>query len=117
MARFYIHVLTGTLFCFLVSPSLANPTLQSLLTAPVSLQNGQLMGGDGGIQIVTIQSSPTDLLPAHLDANGKIWHVINPATLIAVDDSTDFKPVSIVAGKISLIILRPTEFFHTCVIQ
>ena len=79
------------------------------------------MGGDGGIQIVTIQSSPTDLLPAHLDANGKIWHVINPATLIAVDDSTDFKPVSIVAGKISLrgdsrlsgSIIRKSRFIFT----
>ena len=82
-----------------MSPSLANPTLQSLLTTPVSLQNGQLVNADG-IQIVTIQSSPTDLLPAHVDATGKIWHVINPATLIAVDDPTDFKPVSIVAGKL-----------------
>ena len=100
------HRLISILFKLLpfpvaVSPGMANPTLQSLLATPATLQNGQFLNTDG-IQILTIQSSATDLIPANIDASGKIWHVINPATLIAVDDPTEFKPVSIIAGKLCM---------------
>lgn len=86
-----LHVL------FPVSPSLNNPTLQSLLTSPTALQGPQL-GLPEGIQIITV-SSPSSLLPTQTDGMGRIWHVINPDDTIIAVGNEDLKQLALANGK------------------
>ncbi|OWF37566.1 calcium-responsive transcription factor-like [Mizuhopecten yessoensis] len=74
----------GDLSISSVSPSLANPTLQGLLSSPVSLPGSQLIGGTEGIQIIAVSAS-NDLL-GQADSSGRVWHMVPPemATIIAV---------------------------------
>lgn len=74
----------GDLTISSVSPSLANPTLQGLLSSPVSLPGSQLLTGADGIQIIAVSAS-NDLL-GQADSSGRVWHVVPPemATIIAV---------------------------------
>lgn len=74
----------GDLVMSSVPPSLANPTLQSLLSSPVSLPGSQLLAGTDGIQIIAV-SAPNDIL-GQADSSGRVWHVDPPeiATIISV---------------------------------
>lgn len=83
---------------YLVSPSLNNPTLQSLLTSPTALQGPQL-GLPEGIQIITV-SSPSSLLPTQTDGMGRIWHVINPDDTIIAVGNEDLKQLALANGEV-----------------
>ncbi|KAL4232759.1 hypothetical protein ACF0H5_007447 [Mactra antiquata] len=78
---------------YLVSPSLNNPTLQSLLTSPTALQGAQL-GLPDGIQIINL-ASPSNLVPSQTDGSGRIWHVISPDDTIIAVGNEDFKQVAL----------------------
>ena len=80
-----------------VSPSISNPTLQSLLTSPTVLQGAQL-GLPAGVQIVTV-SSPSDILPNQsVDMDGRVWHVLSPEQAIIAVGDVDLKQGALVAN-------------------
>lgn len=65
-----------------LAPSLANPTIQGLLSSPVSLTNAQLIGHpDHGIQIITL-NNPNELLSTG-NPDSSRWQL---ATIITVGD-------------------------------
>ncbi|XP_048769855.1 calcium-responsive transcription factor-like isoform X2 [Ostrea edulis] len=72
-----------------MSPSLANPTIQGLLSSPagLSLQSGQFLTTTDGIQIIAVNGT-TDLA-----REGQIWQVVHPdmATIIAVNSDQTFE--------------------------
>ncbi|XP_052807194.1 calcium-responsive transcription factor-like isoform X1 [Mya arenaria] len=70
----------------LVSPTMSNQTLQSLLASPSALQSGAQFGLPEGIQIITVTNPSTLFQTPTLDASApQIWQIINrDDTLIAV---------------------------------
>lgn len=95
-----IPVSPGNVFAsqgYLVSPSLNNPTLQSLLTSSNGL-HGTPLGLPEGIQIITV-SSPSNLLNTQTDGLGRIWHVINPDDTIIAVGNEDLKHLALVNGE------------------
>lgn len=64
-----------------LAPSLANPTIQGLLSSPVSLTNAQLIGHPEGIQIITL-NNPNEILSAG-NTDSTRWQL---ATIITVGD-------------------------------
>lgn len=70
-----------------VTPSLANPTIQGLLSSPagLSLPNGQILTTDG-IQIIAVNGA------GDLSREGQIWQVLHPdMTIIAVNNDQTFE--------------------------
>lgn len=95
-----VAVSPGNIFAsqgLLVSPSLNNPTLQSLLTSPTSLQ-GTPLGLPEGIQIITVPTSAS-LLNTQTDNLGRIWHVINPDDTIIAVGNEELKHLALVNGE------------------
>ena len=71
-----------------VPPSLANPTIQGLLSSPgaLSLPQGQLLTTTEGIQIIAVNN------PGDLAREGQIWQVLHPdMTIIAVNNDQAFE--------------------------
>ncbi|XP_022289043.2 calcium-responsive transcription factor-like isoform X1 [Crassostrea virginica] len=69
-------------------PSLANPTIQGLLSSPgaLSLPQGQLLTTTEGIQIIAVNN------PGDLAREGQIWQVLHPdMTIIAVNNDQAFE--------------------------
>ncbi|XP_061167504.1 calcium-responsive transcription factor-like [Saccostrea echinata] len=72
-----------------MSPSLANPTIQGLLSSPagLTLPSGQLLTTTDGIQIIAVNGTND------ITREGQIWQVVHPdmATIIAVNADQTFE--------------------------
>ena len=88
-----------------MAPSLANPTLQGLLSSPLpvsmtTIPDGQLLTTTAeGIQIIALGGS-NDLLPVQSD--GRVWQLVHPdmAAVITVADptQTDDKQIDVLSA-------------------
>lgn len=71
-----------------MTPSLANPTIQGLLSSPagLSLPSGQILTTTDGIQIIAVNGA------GDLSREGQIWQVLHPdMTIIAVNNDHTFE--------------------------